>query len=403
MVMLDAPSAGPQPTARSPARDRRLRQLRQNARVRLRLVADVAMLAAHHSSHPPVLVDAPVARAGPGWRHEAAALREQITDLRALVVSLMAAHHHGPAGPAAPAVVARLHDAGGGLDARVALAPASDAATEDAVTAGQASVPVVAVGAKANEDGVMDPVVVAAEKTATEAATFSEMDVEELVEEVDGVRGCRSSAGTASADGAVDVDDCHALEVSEPLSVSSPLSTPVVCHFCRGSGRTLFGPCVTCARRGRAALDDGRRRSHMVSSAGSVDRQSAHRTLSRDRYIIGDDAHFGEVLHVAVSCVWVRPLGPLPSEVETELSEASEDGRRLYVAMADIAEDGLVLDVGAKVVFKFYKNHTGVGGCEVTSACGADSKLCEGCGSCHGRSACCHLAYTCSESCYFSP
>ena len=170
MVMLDAPSAGPQPTARSPARDRRLRQLRQNARVRLRLVADVAMLAAHHSSHPPVLVDAPVARAGPGWRHEAAALRGQITDLRALVVSLMAAHHHGPAGPAAPAVVAREHDAGVGLDARVALAPASDAATEDGVTAGQASVPVVAVGAKADEDVVMDPVVVAAEKTATEAA-----------------------------------------------------------------------------------------------------------------------------------------------------------------------------------------------------------------------------------------
>ena len=88
MVMLDAPPAGP----RSPAHDRRLRQLRQNARVRLRLVADVALLTAHHSSHPPVLVTAPLARAGPGWRHEAAALRELITDLRALVVALMAAH-----------------------------------------------------------------------------------------------------------------------------------------------------------------------------------------------------------------------------------------------------------------------------------------------------------------------
>ena len=88
MVMLDAPAAGP----RSPAHDRRLRQLRQNARLRLRLVADVALLSAHHASHPPVLVAAPLARAGPGWRHEAAALREQITDLRALVVALMAAH-----------------------------------------------------------------------------------------------------------------------------------------------------------------------------------------------------------------------------------------------------------------------------------------------------------------------
>ena len=87
MVMLDAPAAGP----RSPAHDRRLRQLRQNAKLRLRLVADVALLSAHHASHPPVLVAAPPARAGPGWRHEAAALREQITDLRALVVALMAA------------------------------------------------------------------------------------------------------------------------------------------------------------------------------------------------------------------------------------------------------------------------------------------------------------------------
>ena len=225
------------------------------------MVADVAMLAAHHSSHPPVLVDAPVARAGPGWRHEAAALREQITDLRALVVSLMAAHHHGPAGPAAPAVVAREHDAGVGLDARVALAPASDAATEDAVTAGQASVPVVAVGAKANEDGVMDPVVVAAEKTATEAATFSEMEVEELVEEVD-----------------VSV-------VSIPLSASSPLSTPVACPRCHGSGITLFGPCVVC----RAA-------------EGWPDftyRQSTHIGEARDDYIIGNDVYIGEVLHVA--------------------------------------------------------------------------------------------------------
>ena len=50
------------------------------------------------------------------------------------------------------------------------------------------------------------------------------------------------------------------------------------------------------------------------------------------------------------------------------LFETSEDDRKLYVAMADIEEDGLVLDVGTKVLFKVYKDHTGVGGCEVTSA-----------------------------------
>ena len=71
---------------------------------------------------------------------------------------------------------------------------------------------------------------------------------------------------------------------------------------------------------------------------------------------------------MARSHMWIRPLGPLPSEVETVLSEASEGGRRLYVAMADVMGDGMVLDVGAKVLFKVYKDHTGVGGCEVISA-----------------------------------
>ena len=66
--------------------------------------------------------------------------------------------------------------------------------------------------------------------------------------------------------------------------------------------------------------------------------------------------------------MYVRPLGPLPCEVETVLSEASEGDHQLYVAMSDIVEDGLVLDVGTKVLFKCYKDHTGVGGCEVTSA-----------------------------------
>ena len=89
--------------------------------------------------------------------------------------------------------------------------------------------------------------------------------------------------------------------------------------------------------------------------------------VARDDYIIGDDTHIGDVLHVARSYMWIRPLGPLPSEVETELSEASEGGRKLYVAMADVIEDGMVLDVGTKVIFKVYKDHTGVGGFNVTS------------------------------------
>ena len=141
--------------------------------------------------------------------------------------------------------------------------------------------------------------------------------------------------------------------VSVPLSASSPLSTPVACHRCHGFGISLFGPCVVC----RAA-------------EGWPDftyRQSTHIGEARDDYIIGDDAYIGEVLHVARDYMWIRPLGPLPSEVATELSEAAEGGRKLYVAMADVEEDRMVLFVGTKVVFKVYKDHTGVGGCNVTS------------------------------------
>ena len=64
----------------------------------------------------------------------------------------------------------------------------------------------------------------------------------------------------------------------------------------------------------------------------------------------------------------VRPLGPLPFEVETAFSEASEVSRVLLVATDDIEEDGLVLVVGTKVLFKCYKDHSGIGGCAVTAA-----------------------------------
>ena len=49
--------------------------------------------------------------------------------------------------------------------------------------------------------------------------------------------------------------------------------------------------------------------------------------LTRDRNIIGDSTRTGEVLFVARSGLRVRPLGPLPPEVEAELSVTSEDDR----------------------------------------------------------------------------
>ena len=64
----------------------------------------------------------------------------------------------------------------------------------------------------------------------------------------------------------------------------------------------------------------------------------------------------------------VRPLGPLPLEVEAELSLTSGDGCWLYVAEDDIDEEGLVPFVGMKVLFKLCKGRTGFGGYVVTSA-----------------------------------
>ena len=63
----------------------------------------------------------------------------------------------------------------------------------------------------------------------------------------------------------------------------------------------------------------------------------------------------------------VRSLGPLPFGVEAELFANSVDGRTLYMDMADIMEEGFVPVVGAKVLFRLYRHHTGVRGCEVTS------------------------------------
>ena len=90
-----------------------------------------------------------------------------------------------------------------------------------------------------------------------------------------------------------------------------------------------------------------------------------------DRNIIGEEFDTGEVLQVAKSYAWVRPCGPLPLEVERVLDRAVrdfEDEPKIYVALADIAEVGLVLAVATMVLFMPYISPKGVGGCEVISA-----------------------------------
>ena len=111
-----------------------------------------------------------------------------------------------------------------------------------------------------------------------------------------------------------------------------------------------------------------------------------------ERSICGDDTHTGEVLHVAKSYAWVKPLGRVPPEIEAQLSALNAEMRAyaverkqpfcggatdavVFVAVADIKENDLVLEVGKLVLFKFYQDSRSVGGCEVTSASPSPSSL----------------------------
>ena len=110
------------------------------------------------------------------------------------------------------------------------------------------------------------------------------------------------------------------------------------------------------------------------------------------RSTCGDDTHAGEVLHVAKSYAWVKPLGRVPPEIEAKLSAMNAEMRAcaverkqpfcggatdtvVYVAFADIKDNNLVLEVGKLVLFKFWQDSRGVGGCEVTSASPSLSSL----------------------------
>ena len=86
-----------QAATRSPASERRLRKRRQEARIRIRLAADAALLAGHHASAVP---SAPAPTAPPDgfvWvaQAELAAMRNDIAELKAQVHALQE-HAHEP-------------------------------------------------------------------------------------------------------------------------------------------------------------------------------------------------------------------------------------------------------------------------------------------------------------------
>ena len=86
-----------------------------------------------------------------------------------------------------------------------------------------------------------------------------------------------------------------------------------------------------------------------------------------DRQFVDEALVTGEVMKVAKSYAWVRPCGYLPSVFHYDVRIDQEGEPMVYVALADVAQDGLVLTVGMLVLFRPYICPKGVGGCEVES------------------------------------
>ena len=115
---------------------------------------------------------------------------------------------------------------------------------------------------------------------------------------------------------------------------------------------------------------------------GECDTRPTHRKpdewppAHKNRSGIGAGAHTGEVIYMAKSFVYVKPAEPVPAEVQaplaacnTRISASNIDrglpSNRVFILVADIVDDNLVLEVGMKVSFKFYQDPHDVGGYEL--------------------------------------
>lgn len=109
------------------------------------------------------------------------------------------------------------------------------------------------------------------------------------------------------------------------------------------------------------------------------------RVTEEERKVLSEDHIEGEVIQRAKWHAWIKPkdIEQVPKEAREKLAEMNEsfrakvtDGRAfcggvegdvLYLAVADISEEKLVLRANLPVKFKVYVDNKGVGACEVIS------------------------------------
>ena len=102
-----------------------------------------------------------------------------------------------------------------------------------------------------------------------------------------------------------------------------------------------------------------------VAKAEALEKQ---RLVVGDLQFLDDSLEDGVVMKVAKKYAWVRPCGYLPLVFHNRAKRDNEGEPMVYVALTDVAEVGLVLTVGANVVFRPYICPKGIGGCEVETA-----------------------------------
>eukprot|EP00746_Dinoflagellata_sp_MGD_P150397 gnl/MRDRNA2_/MRDRNA2_82286_c0_seq4.p1 gnl/MRDRNA2_/MRDRNA2_82286_c0~~gnl/MRDRNA2_/MRDRNA2_82286_c0_seq4.p1 ORF type:complete len:459 (-),score=167.41 gnl/MRDRNA2_/MRDRNA2_82286_c0_seq4:137-1363(-) len=122
---------------------------------------------------------------------------------------------------------------------------------------------------------------------------------------------------------------------------------------------------------------------HEAEHAQRMRLEASFDVKAGDRQLVSDRIYMGEVVKVWGKCVWVKPetfsIMEISSEVEHKLVKMNEEIRAklnnqfhnenvLYVRVSDVAQTGLVLELGVQIQFKLYTFDEGVGGCDIKAA-----------------------------------